>query len=125
MSVRGLIAGGMSAPEDGAGSGGGSAETVVPLQAAAPTAVTVEDELADGEDIDALGELAAATLGGCDDDDDDGGGGTTGPSLSDTILAALVAAELLKLRLHPPPRPDAERIEWVLSSAYILATTLF
>lgn len=54
-----------------------------------------------------------------------GGGGTAGPSLSDTILAALVAAELLKLRLPPPPRPDAERIEWGVSSAYRLTTTLF
>lgn len=102
MSVRGLIAGGMSAPvaEAGAGGGGGGAETVVPLQDVAPTAVTVDDELADGEDIDAPpGEMAAAAFdGGCDDDDDDGGGGgTAGLSLSDRILAALVAAELLKL----------------------------
>lgn len=119
MSVRGLIAGGMSAPDAGAGGGSGGAETV---EEDAPTAVTIEDELADGEDIDALGEMAAAALGGCDDD---GGGGTAGPSLSDTILAALVAAELLKLRLPPPPTPDAEKIEWGLSSAYVLATTLF
>lgn len=58
--------------------------------------------LADGEDIDAPpGETAAVPVafGGCRG----GGSGTAGPSLSETILAAFVAAEL---RL-PPPRPDA------------------
>lgn len=99
LSVRGLIAGGMSTPD-----GAGGAETMDPLQEDTPTAVTVEDELADGEDIDALGDMAAAAFSGCDN----GGRGATGPSLTDIILAALVAAEL---RLPPPPRPDAERIE--------------
>lgn len=55
MSVRGLIAGGMSAAPDDAGAG--DAVTVV------PTAVTVEDELADGEDIVVHGEMAVPVLG--------------------------------------------------------------
>lgn len=89
----------MSAPVPGTGAGG--AETVDPTQyGSGPTAVTAEDVLADGEDIDPPpGEMAVAAFawgGG-------GGGGPVGPSLSETILAAFVAAELLRL----PPRPDA------------------
>lgn len=57
--MRGLIAGGMSTP---LGAGGGGALTMAPLHETAPTAVTVEDELADGEDIDALGDMAVVAF---------------------------------------------------------------
>lgn len=113
MSVRGLIAGGMSPPaaapaatggteDEGVGGGGGSDW--------APSAVedtTVEDELAEADDeTEDEPDPARIGLGGTDDD---GGSGAVGPSLSDTILAAFVAAELPM----PPgaPRPDASLLD--------------
>lgn len=114
MSVRGLIAGGMSPPataaaapacgtvDEDVGSGGGNDWT--------PNAVedtTVEDKLTEADDeTEDEPEPARVGLGGTDDD---GGSGAVGPSLSDTILVAFVAAELPM----PPaaPRPDASLLD--------------
>lgn len=117
MSVRGLIAGGMSPPaiaaatggteDEGVGGGGGSDW--------APSAVedttTVEDELAEADDEteDEPPDPARVGLGG-GTEDDDGGSGAVGPSLSDTILVALVAAEL-PMPPVPAPRPDASLLD--------------
>lgn len=117
MSVRGLIAGGMSPPaiaaatggteDEGVGGGGGSDW--------APSAVedttTVEDELAEADDEteDEPPDPARVGLGG-GTEDDDGGSGAVGPSLSDTILVAFVAAEL-PMPPAPAPRPDASLLD--------------
>lgn len=112
MSVRGLIAGGMSPPPDaaagpvdaeGVGGGGGSdgGSTAAPCAA---EDTTVDDELTEADDeTEDEPDPARFGLGGTH-----GGSGAVGPSLSDTILVALVAAEL---PMPPTPRPDASLLD--------------
>lgn len=93
LSVRGLIAGGISALAEAVAAAVGFG--------AAPTLKATEAGMVDAVLTDDIDEDEEATLDGCN-----GGGKAASPSLSDTILAALVAAELLKLR-PPVPRLDA------------------
>lgn len=93
--------------DEGVGGGGGSDW--------APSAVedttTVEDELAEADDETEDEPPDPARVGlGCGTEDDDGGSGAVGPSLSDTILVAFVAAEL-PMPPAPAPRPDASLLD--------------
>lgn len=117
------------AADEGVGGGGGRLDCV-PAPYAVEDTTTVDDELAEADDEtedelpDPVGLLLLLLEGGTDDK---GGSGAVGPSLSDTILVAFVAAELLAMPPPPPPapRPDAERIELGVSSACcVLLTTL-
>lgn len=111
MSVRGLIAGGMSPTPDataaveGVGGGGGSDCTPGPC---AVEDTTVDDELAEVDDeTEDEPDPVGVWVGGTDDD---GGRGAVGPSLSDTILVAFVAAELPPMP-PPAPNPDASLLD--------------
>lgn len=87
----------------------------VPAPYAVEDTTTVDDELAEADDEteDELPDPVGLLLlleGGTDDK---GGSGAVGPSLSDTILVAFVAAELLAMPPPPPPapRPDASLLD--------------
>lgn len=107
MSPPAITAATGGTEDEGVGGGGGSDW--------APSAVedttTVEDELAEADDEteDEPPDPARVGLGG-GTEDDDGGSGAVGPSLSDTILVALVAAEL-PMPPAPAPRPDASLLD--------------
>lgn len=107
MSPPAIAAATGGTEDEGVGGGGGSDW--------APSAVedttTVEDELAEADDEteDEPPDPARVGLGG-GTEDDDGGSGAVGPSLSDTILVALVAAEL-PMPPAPAPRPDASLLD--------------
>lgn len=107
MSPPAIAAATGGTEDEGVGGGGGSDW--------APSAVedttTVEDELAEADDEteDEPPDPARVGLGG-GTEDDDGGSGAVGPSLSDTILVALVAAEL-PMPPVPAPRPDASLLD--------------
>lgn len=122
MSVRGLIAGGMSPTpgaadaDEGVGGGGGRLDCA-PAPYAVEDTTTVDDELAEADDEtedelpDPVGLLLLLLLEGGTADDDKGGSGAVGPSLSDTILVAFVAAELPPMPPPPAPRPDASLLD--------------
>lgn len=107
MSPPAIAAATGGTEDEGVGGGGGSDW--------APSAVedttTVEDELAEADDEteDEPPDPARVGLGG-GTEDDDGGSGAVGPSLSDTILVAFVAAEL-PMPPVPAPRPDASLLD--------------